>query len=550
MIHLIHFYKGKYKIFAKQNFILLRTRTTNTKKTKFKKIAWFIFIIFIPFIYIGSILIPILFSNKNSKSYLIPNENVAKYLKLSKNKQNVLFLYFDRTQGVTWNLLLLVDEIINKENAFIKLFPEFTSYANVLSNGSLTKISNPAIYSGPMFNIAMKQSISKNVDIQPKTNNKLNENEWYFYALYNLSKMLIDNDVSNITYNNLPYYGDTSMSSQYCFGNMRKLQDDFSSINMDINTMTNAKIANYKFNRYIKLLEQDSIYDAEVLNKLPSIIKFDSSNSGTFFSFFSQQTHENYIIKEKNKYKSSNSKEDFVRSIWTVMQDLKPFLLRLKNEPFVDNDGNIIYDKNGKPITVYDKSLIFVLSDHGYEVRSLNIFKNICKYLLNHKKITKQQYDTIFNFNWHHYIPCLNIKPFKYDIQDHIINKQDKFVFNDDQVLSLQDIPIIMENYLNQYLNSKQSSHFVSDDIINSFMPTSYRDLIQAQSLPDPLDENKNSLKKRNLEHRIFATISTYNWKMIFDSNSFEINSMGIWKVDPNKGFYNNDNMEKIWSRK
>lgn len=536
------FYKEHLLCFNYTSFVLLRLKTTN----KIKKLIWSIFICLIPTTLVLTPILVILNSNKNSLSYLIPNENVKKYLTLSNNKQNVIFLYFDRTQGVTWNFLLLVDKLINKDNSFINLFPEFTSYLNVVSTASLTKISTPALYSGAMFNVAMKQSTSKNIDIQPTTNNNLTENQWVFYALYNFAKMLMSNDIKNITYDNLPYYANDRMSGG--FGNMYELYKDFKKINMNINTMTNAKIANHVLNRYVKLMEGDNVYDGEVLNALPNLLQFNNTNSGTYFSFFSQQTHENYVVKRNNKYQKITGKEYFIESIWTVIQDLKKLLLRLKSESFVDNNNKPVFDKNNNLISVYDKSMIYIVSDHGYQVKYLNIFKKLCNYLLSNSIINENQYNSVFNFDYMQYNPILNIKKPKYDVNDNLINDQRSFKFNADQVLCLSDVPVIIENNLHEYLNKSANSFFTSDKIINSVTPKSYQQKLKNQVLNNPLNPQFNSLSKNNMINRIFSITTTSDWRMHYNSKTFEIISEYKWLINSLvNGFWSNNNLIKIW---
>lgn len=73
---------------------------------------------------------------------------------LSIDKPNTMVFYFDRCHGAYWNQLLALDYIyFNKYNgvidksgtSFAELFPEFTSYINVLSLAAQTNLSNPAI---------------------------------------------------------------------------------------------------------------------------------------------------------------------------------------------------------------------------------------------------------------------------------------------------------------------------------------------------------------------------------------------------------------------
>ncbi len=47
--------------------------------------------------------------------------------------------------------MMKYDEVVNGENSFIKMFPEFTSFFNVLTTACLTVYSNLAIYSGHLY---------------------------------------------------------------------------------------------------------------------------------------------------------------------------------------------------------------------------------------------------------------------------------------------------------------------------------------------------------------------------------------------------------------
>ncbi len=107
---------------------------------------------------------------------LMSSESVIKATTLSNNHPNVIQFYFDRAQGIIWNMMLEIDFMINGKNSFISNFPEFTSYLNTISLSSLTKCSNPIIYSGAYFAPYVKEYGTTNTfSVTP--NNQLTLND-------------------------------------------------------------------------------------------------------------------------------------------------------------------------------------------------------------------------------------------------------------------------------------------------------------------------------------------------------------------------------------
>lgn len=51
----------------------------------------------------------------------------------------------------------------------------------------------------------------------------------------------------------------------------------------------------------------------------------------------------------------------------------KNILLRLKSEPFVDSSGEQVIDNNGEPISVYDKTMFILFSNHGFGGIKMNL---------------------------------------------------------------------------------------------------------------------------------------------------------------------------------
>lgn len=516
-----------------QNKLIL-IYSNRTKKNKASKIIWILIVILFPIITILVTLIVYGNMPMNSKSHLIPDANVKKYTTLSRNQPNVIWMYFDRANAILWNMLLLVDDILNTNNSFIKLFPEFSSYINTISLSQLTKFSNPGMYSGYSFNPLFKNHWGGVLFNTDKNVNQLSQNDWYKYALLNLAKMLISHNIENISFNNLPYYADTSMSPGWHFGNMRQLQDDLHELNVEVNTMTNAKLANYN-DYYVKRKDTDTIYDAYVLDWLDEWISFEDTTNGTFFSFFGQQTHIDYVYKQNGKYKRSGNNEYFVNAMWDVIQSLKPFLLKLKKEKISPNSN----------ISVYDQTAIFIMSDHGYNIKTINYTNKIYDYLINQKKMNIKQKSILNSFDYHSFNSVFMVKPFNVDKNKNLLSNQLEFNFDSDKFIINSDIANIIETELQRY-NQYNLKYFNNDEIIEQFIDGNGVDVYNNQVMDDVLYNHLNSIKNKTVNRQIFMT-HPYNWKMQFHDKLFDIALYYQFAFNNyDNGIFSNENFSRI----
>lgn len=306
-------YNGKFEKF---NWILRNNYISYN--TKSRKISWVIILLLIPSltitgIYINSIQLRTRKSN-------VDLSNIDKYLTLSNNNNNVMYFYFDRTQQFLLNILLKVDEIINKENSFINLFPEFTSYTNTISLSSTTNYSNPSIYGEYLFHPLFKNTDEINY-VSGKRYNEMTQNEYYMYPLIQMTKMLKNNNISSVSWNNLPYYDEGYGD----YGDMDKLQKDLKKQGVDIIAMDNQTLAYNAFGAKIKKYEDEKITEQIVLDRIDEEYKFKETDGGVFNSLFSQANHPRYNYKENGKYKTSLYDNTQVKSIWQSMESVKIF---------------------------------------------------------------------------------------------------------------------------------------------------------------------------------------------------------------------------------
>lgn len=112
---------------------------------------------FIPILLVSTIVL-VLDNTFHQNTSKVDKANIDKYLTLSNNNHNVMYFNFDRTQVPLWNLILEIDRRINKQNSFIELFPEFTSYTNTIFLAASTVYSNPSIYGGYLFHPFLKNT--------------------------------------------------------------------------------------------------------------------------------------------------------------------------------------------------------------------------------------------------------------------------------------------------------------------------------------------------------------------------------------------------------
>ncbi len=458
----------------------------------------------------------------DSHTNWIKDEAAYKHVQLSNNHQNVIQLYFDRANGLSWNLILLVDQIVNKDKSFINEFPEFVSYLNTVSLSAVTKISNPTIYAGPAYDPFIMQSSKSNV-FSDKPNQEINEDDWYFASLKTQAQMFMNNGVNNIHLNNLPYFGKMYMSHDGIFGDMDTLQERFDEVKMDnVNAVTNAKLCQTLDNYKVKVIEHEGYYDAHATKNWSKWTKFINTDSGTFMANFSQQCHQPYIFAEHNRYKHSKNHNDFFRAMYTTIKDIQLFFNRLKEEPFYDNSGNKIGN-------VYDHTLIIINSDHGYGVNTdlcKEGFAELTNYLKARNVLSDDQYQQIWKFKYYDYNPVIQVKPFKFNKDNKVIDlSTSHFEFNSDQLVSISDLPFIIQNQLSSYNSTSTKSYFGGVDVVDKISDITTRNIVSNMILLNPLDTSSNSFTNKVLKNRKFYLFDPNNWRYFWNQNTFDVSS-------------------------
>lgn len=533
-----------YLIFLKQNkskytnakwIISLSSNNQIKKKNKF---LWFFGIFFICFSTIFSFSFVAAWNLLVEKNY-VRKESIENYFKVSNNNPNTFLFYFDRSQGVLWNLLLVLDKYLNNENSFVKLFPEFNSYVNSLTLSNITSLSNPIIYSGAFSNPLLKNTDFKINDgpFKNKMYKDLNINEFYLNSLYKLINMFSNLNTKRITLNNLPFYGKQIGMDH---GDLAELEGDLNNYfkgSIEINGTTNCKLVN-KFNYYNK---SDKWSDSYIIDNLDNALNFVSTSSGTFFSNFSQITHENYSWKENGKYVTAQKPKYIINSMWFVLQSLKKIFVKLKTTNFLV-DNKPILGQDNKPISIYDKSQIVILSDHGSSMQSyLNELDPLFNFLNKNNEITTEQINILKKFKNYPLNPIITYKKFKYNIDNELIDDQinNELKFDVDKIIALSDIPIILENSLKKY--NKVQNH--DSEFILKNVPAKF-DFIKNMIIDDPLDYNKNNI---NMTSRKIYIVHPTDWRFFWYRKDFLINYKRITMFEnKNKSIFWDNNFTNV----
>ncbi len=475
---------------------------------------------------------------------LMSKESVTKATTLSNNHPNVIQFYFDRAQGVAWNMILQIDFLLNGQDSFIYNFPEFTSYLNTITLSSITKCSNPVIYSGAYYAAYVKE-FGKTNTFSTTPNNQLSLNDWYFNALKNECEMYMEQGIKNISICNAPFFGsypDFNTHDSSC-GNMYLLQKKFNEAGMNnVSTTTNAKIAEVKGNFNLSALDNPFRNNEYVMYNLPHWLKCLNTGSGSFLQFFSQQTHETYVYRDANgKVVSSADQETFFASMYTALKEVQKTLMRLKSEPYYNNFGTSIG-------SVYDYTLIYIISDHGFSfTKDLSTYKDMLDYLSSQNLITPEQILSLLNFDNYVYNPVMMIKPFKYNYRGEVIHNQTAFDFNVDQIVTLADLQRIVEIYLNEYNGTNTTSRIVNTDLLNKIENQGIKDILIGETLLYPLSTEFNSIQAKKFTNRQVYYAFPSSWRFRGNQKSFQIIRMGYFKMNPaNTSIFNNNNFQRF----
>ncbi len=450
----------------------------------------------------------------NSK--LIPNKNVKKFLTLSNNHPNVIQMYFDRGCGLWWNFVLMCDYYLNGKTSFIYEFPEFTSYINTLNLSNLTVTSNPTIYSGILYSPLVRDGCEQNV-FSNLPNSQLNNDDWYCNDIKNECEMFMQEGIGEIKWNNSPYFhGLTDMSNGDC-GNMWELQKRLNDLGLDnFYGMTNAKLC-VKHGYSIKNSDNMVRYDEYALRNYHKWFNYTNTSTGQFVANFSQQIHQPYVYYENGEYKNDGVHDHIFDALYLATKDLQSFFNTMKKEPFYDSEGNVVG-------SVYDHTLINIIADHGFDEAVCPKLIKILDYLKSKGVVTNEEEQQLIDFRgWYYWNPIMMFKPFKYDVNNKVIHEQKRFNFNNDQLIALNDLEIINQNYLDEYNGKKTVSKFISPEMLAKITDPKVRQAINECTLTNPLDPSINSLQNGRIKNRKFYLYWPNNWRYFWADNTFNL---------------------------
>ncbi len=479
------------------------------------------------------------------------SKNINKYLEFSNTQPNALVLYFDTTTALYWNLMLMVDDVLNGENSFIQKFPEFTTFYNTLTTACPTVYSNPAIYSGHLYDPYFK---NYNVQTKSLVNNNLNINtsnmtydQYYLEAFSNLLTMVSNQGFQDLKINNAPYYGETYTITT---GEMLTLENDLKNKkNLNVTTMDTVTLASQKMGRKLRKFTHNSSTEAYVLRNLSNNIIFNKTNSGVFNYYFNQSHHwpSSYMVNGKYKADITIYSEYYFHTLYESIQSLKLLFDRFKNEPFYDSNNKMIEDQNGsyiengrKYISVYDKTMFIIQSDHGYY---LNPYKNkFIDQIMNAINLTDEQKRIVKAYGNQQYNPVIQIKNFNYDknnnptsqIKD--ITPENDSWYNNERLLTLSDFVFIIESLLKKYNDSNlnnDDSMFYSRNVIDQ----KFKKYLDSIVFKDPLSSNINDINAR----QIYVSWA-YDWNYFYNDKEFKFAFFN--QFINNKNFFDDNNFK------
>lgn len=430
---------------------------------------------------------PLTYFFTKEKTIYVNKTDINNFLTLSNNKENTLMLYFDRAQGMLWNSLLGYDYFVNKEKSFIALFPEFTSFTNVISQGRVTNSSNPSLVSGHFYSPWMNNINEKNPYLDNSNFNNLSIGKFWSEAFYNQFKMLTINGTSDIHISSVPYYsynGDEYGKPNLFNESFNKIIQENSNVNFAFTT--NEAIAADKLNHN----KADRLSNAMVLKESKNLLNFKNTQGGVYQGWYFHHTHENYCYEEDNSWvEAKNQYLDFIKSMWFSINELKSLLLKLKNEKW--SDGNVVSN-------VYDHTQIIIVSDHGYSLpQQSDVIDNFLSWIQNtyHTDKNFDPYNVLLSYN-----SIFMYKPFNGNING-------KF-FDTNSLILTSDVPLIIEEGLNNY-NSTNFSYFSPDlsQIKNAWLKKYMQQII----IDKPI-RNKNKLSQR------IVRLEAADWRFNFNN--------------------------------
>lgn len=520
--YLVNNLKYKNKLIVNENL--------NKKRENSKRLVAYTF----PFAITALTATPILAVTLQPAEVVVNKKTIEDNLTFSNNHNNTLFLYFDRSLGTLWNMLLKVDEVINGDKSFIKENPGFTSFLNTISNSNATNISNLTISGGlwslPYF-FGKNKSFNNPVDNLSYMN--MTQDDAYGNALLSQVKLLSEYNFKNISYMDVPYFGKTFTELH---GEYWKLNSYFNKHGFPNATSTSSTaILKYNKQKYENANSDGLRYLQYIGN---NNLHFKNTDYGTSKFLYHQITHENYtFFNHDGKIISKGSSfQNFVKSIWSAIKELKNLFNDLRNQKYVGTD------KNGENDNVYNHTYITILSDHGIRfnkdetdksLKSISTILSLNSNSVNKLKNYFYQYpyannNTIYvnpsSFNSVFMIkPFNDTNSFKYD-NSHFVSSCDYNLFLEEQLKKVSKIDSSINNPItfSPIVDKSKYSQSTQDYIINSI-------------IANPLA----NLDKLN--NRTIIAMSSNNWRWRNDRKDFDLTNFLLKvKTEPNKTIWDN----------
>lgn len=482
--------------------VKLKNDNNQNKQIKHKKlyITYKASICLFPIICVG-IITPAILMQK--MPVVINQQAIKSNLTYSNNNENTLVLYFDRSMGLIWNLVLYEDYLNNKENSFVVKHKEFTSYLNSVTTGSPTNFSNPYMQGSMWYGSHL---LGSNL-INPISNQPYNSyvQDSYFKDIIkrNLTTYQNDYNYSQIDINDLPYYGKSfnSITGEYW-----NLTNDLKEWKINGNATSATAILKYN-----NLFQRGDNYDSAAYLKFISKpnnknLYYKNTDGNVFKYLYFQNTHGPYVIEERDDYLKVTNEEftNYVKSIRYTINKLNDLFTNLKT---------VNHNLGG---SVYDHTNIILVSDHGtnvidaYKEQLTSFWRSEFgdnQILENKIKPFIKKYgfiNTIFMYK-----PSISIS------SDLLPAKQESFKFNTIDLINNFDYPLIIESlmYKSKYQTNPISSYLKPD--ISSFTDTRYKE-IDDYIVIDPLN-NSSNINKRNLTIRQAA-----EWRWEYNAKYFK----------------------------
>ena len=459
----------------------------------------------------------------NNIPVIVNASSIKQNLIYSKNKNNFLFLYFDRAQGFLWNSLLEIDKQINESNSFENKFPEFTAYLNTLTSAVPTNLSNPTITGGVWYSPGF---LGKNIynPVGEFNSDTLTQNDYYKSAWsVMLSNLKYNYGYDDISILDIPYYGQTF---DEVGGEYQTFDNDLRSMPVNASSTSSSSVLKMA-NRYFAVNNSDGLRYYNYItekdeNNNPKNLIFENTAQNTAKFLYTQITHANYIYEDKDGkvVYSDRSFPNFIKSMWTSIQKLKDFLSILKNQKYVDSTGN----ENGE--TVYDHTFIVVTSDHGITYSQNDVEPSFNRmwntYLKNSSDFNDMNYETLKNFlsSQADANPVMMIKPFSYSysVDSKNVSKQTQFSFDKSTYILNSDFPLILDAELYKSTKNANPTTSIYKPAINeSKYSENVKKFINNNIVIDPLNH------KNDLSNRTFPVLRATNWRWTANQRYFDL---------------------------